>query len=212
VDLAKLYNLFARDLFGFIAPGAAVYFAVFVGRAPNLETALGDLGRVSTLTWAALAVISYLTGLAIQGLAFDCIGRLLAVMWAPSQHPWVPSYHRLASRTEFTQRVFDVRRALASLHLRNSEFEARLHHQHERFIVLKQAAGNGAFAVLAAVIVYISLRLSRIGAVSYVWLVFAVAAFAGLYAMQLHNRDQQDSLERLILDTSRQETSNRENA
>lgn len=73
-DAMTLYTLFARDLFGFVAPGAFVCLVLIYRLSSSPKDLFAQMTKAPRAALVPIIVCFYLVGLALQGMGFDLIG------------------------------------------------------------------------------------------------------------------------------------------
>ncbi len=121
-------RLVLRDLLGKVVPGSVVSLAAYAaclssGQSP-VATVL-HLGQTPLGLWLVLVTVGWFVGFALQAT-----GETLGI---------IRYYPRQLASPEFTRRLVDL-----------SEASAQVRQGYERFVVVKEACGNAAVAIVVA--------------------------------------------------------------
>ena len=169
-------RLILRDLLGKVVPGSIVTVAAYaacLSTAPSLVATVIHLGQAPLGLWVVLASVGWFAGVALQAA-----GETLRVIRYYPRHVTLPEFMK----------------GLVELH----DASAQLRQAHERFVVIKEASGNGAVAIVVASVL-IGLRMWRGQPLGHWWLgALALLVAVALFRMHRLHLDRQREWTRAV--------------
>ncbi len=164
-----------RDLFSFFTPGVIVFMSVLYLVESEQSSIIYDLQRTPASLYVPLIGFCYVIGISLQ-----FVGHWLGLAKIHHYGKWEEHLNSLSKFYRMTRNANDIR------------------DQHERFVFLKQACGNNALALIAAIpLVAIKLGIRIFS--QFNWLAILLMGFVIviLLRVQRENLDRQEIWENL---------------